>query len=77
MGKEAIRLLKFAIAHPGWHSVAPGQPKALRALRALEAHGLIKVIRWANNPRQSCQFSLDTGEHVAHEYRSNLETAKS
>lgn len=70
MGKEAIRLLRFAIAHPGWHSVTKGQPKVLRALRTLEALGFVSVERWANHPRASAQFKLATGDAVAHEWKA-------
>lgn len=70
MGPEALRLLKFAIRNPGFHTVTPGQPKALRALRTLEGAGLVTVNRWRNNPRASCEFSLNTGPHVAHVWRA-------
>lgn len=56
MGKEAIRLLKFFMRHPtAWHPVSRTDPKAMRALRTLEGHGLIQVRRRGKgmNPQAS------------------------
>jgi hypothetical protein len=44
MGKEAIRLLKFAIRFHGWHTLATGTCQSTRrAIRTLERLGFIEI----------------------------------
>ena len=44
MGRHMLRLLKFSIRYPGWHSMSKYDPVARRAMRRLEARGLLEVI---------------------------------
>lgn len=43
MGKHMLRLLKFAIKYPGWHSWAKGDTAAINAVRRLVNHGLLEI----------------------------------
>lgn len=42
MGKNQLRLLKFAMRFPGWHGYGKDR-NTVAALRALEYYGLIEV----------------------------------
>ncbi len=44
MGKHSLRLLKFALDYPGWHSCADD---SRRTMYRLEAQGLLEVIRYS------------------------------
>lgn len=55
MGKHQLRLLKFAIAYPGWHSLSKNDPAARNAVQSLTSTGLLELGR---HEKAQWQFRL-------------------
>lgn len=56
MSRNMQRLLSFLIRYPeGWHSIARD---SVRAMNALEARGLIEVVRYAKGALPQARLAL-------------------
>jgi hypothetical protein len=52
MGKHQVRLLRFALQYPGWHSMNDKDQQARRAMYSLERLGLFIVQRYPGTKAQ-------------------------
>lgn len=57
MGRHMLRLLKFAISYPGWHTLSKHDPAARRAVNRLVGLG---ILEW-NQPTH--QFRLTQAKY--------------
>jgi hypothetical protein len=55
MGTNTLRLLRFALDYPGWHSMG-SQANDRRSMATLEKHGLLEVMRYGK--KASPQFRI-------------------
>ena len=59
MGKEAIRLLQFAMRYPtSYHSVSRHDAKACRAVKTLEALDLVYVLEFGRGKNKQIKLRL-------------------